>query len=733
MHPHLATLPTPATSSTTGLQLQGPALVLARVLWAALFVLALAVFGMALYTYYLGHSSLACVNHPFPEYVSTCLNFQAGIREWGLSVNGYAGYFLVVQLLAGIPYFVVGALMVWRRSTELRVLLFSVWLAALAAAGTWFNPIWEWMGDERFNPLVPLWGKWLAVEVPGAILTVVLFTGLVLVAYLFPDGRFVPRWTRGCAAVLLPVVILFPVFPDSPVDIRTWPFPSFQLIVLSAAATVIYAFLYRYRRAADAIQRQQLKWFMVGLAMLCLNYVVDFSVFDIYPAITGDYPIATTRQAVAWELVQDTHWYLSSGLFAIAVGLAVFRYRLWDVDVVINRALVYGTLTVIVIGVYVLIVGVLGTLAQSNLNWLASILATGLIAVLVQPLRDRLQTAVNRLMYGERDDPVSVLNRLGARLEATLAPEAVLPVLVETVGQALKLPYVAIRLNDRLVAEYVKAGTRPAETLQTIPLKHQFETIGWLLVAPRAPGEPFNALDRHLLENIAQQAGLAAHAVSLTNELQNARQSLVAAREEERRRLRRDLHDGLGPALASQGLKLAAAKQLLPHNPAAVEPLLNDVLAQTYETVNEVRRLVYGLRPPALDERGLAEAIRDHVTQSASSGLQVQVGELPRELASLPAAVEVAAYRIAAEALTNVLRHAQARQCSVQFRHNGKELLIDIVDDGRGLPPELRAGVGLRSMRERAEELGGTFTVHHGPAGGTHVSAALPLGEKTPA
>lgn len=733
MNPQLAATPTSVNVQTHSQPLRGPVLALARAGWAALFALALAVFGLSLYTYYLGHSSLACVNHPFPEYAPTCLSFQAAIREWGLSVDGLAGYFLAVQFITGVPYFVVGGLMAWRRSAEPRVLLFSVWLATLAAAGTWFNPIWEWMNDARFNPVLNALGKWLAVDVPGAILSAVMYSGVILVAYSFPDGRFVPRWTRWCAVLLLAVVNLFSFFPGSLVDIRTWSPPLPQIITLSGIVTVIYAFLFRYRRVASATQRQQLKWFVAGLSMLILNYAVDFVVFNVYPALTGDYPIDTARRAVIWELVQDTHWYASSFLFAMAIGLAVFRYRLWDVDFVINRALVYGTLTLAVVGVYVLVVGGLGALAQSNLNWLASILATGLIAVLVQPLRDRLQSGVNRLMYGERDDPVSVLNRLGARLEVTLAPEAVLPALVETVGQTLKLPYVAIKLKDSLAAEYASGGTRPTVGLQAIPLKHQFETIGFLLIAPRAPGEPFSLLDEHLLENIARQAGMAVHAVSLTKDLQTARQNLVTAREEERRRLRRDLHDGLGPALASQGLKLAAAKQLLQHNPASVEPLLNEVIAQTQETVNDVRRLVYGLRPPALDERGLAEAVRDHVTQSVSGsgGLQVQVGEVPATLPALPAAVEVAAYRIALEALTNVIRHAHAQHCSIQFQGNPDKLQIDITDDGRGLPIELRVGVGLRSMRERAEELGGTLTVKAAPNGGTQVSATLPLGEST--
>jgi signal transduction histidine kinase len=213
--------------------------------------------------------------------------------------------------------------------------------------------------------------------------------------------------------------------------------------------------------------------------------------------------------------------------------------------------------------------------------------------------------------------------------------------------------------------------------------------------------------------------------------LQQAHQRLITVVEEERRRLRRDLHDGLGTALASVGLIVAAPNQLLRRDPDSVASLLDQVLTQNQETVREVRRLVYGLRPPALDERGLAEAIRAHILNSQSSRLQIEVGELPIGLPPLPAAVEVAAYRIALEALTNVIRHAQAGRCAIRFTQMGNgsatALQIEIVDDGIGLPNELRVGVGLRSMRERAEELGGTYVIESDMGGGTRVYVKIPL------
>jgi signal transduction histidine kinase len=365
--------------------------------------------------------------------------------------------------------------------------------------------------------------------------------------------------------------------------------------------------------------------------------------------------------------------------------------------------------------------------------------------VLVQPLRDRLQRGVNRMMYGERDDPITVLSRLGQRLEGTLAPGAVLPSLVETVAQTLKLPYVAIETNGQRLDSQQEADLTPINILfptisygnpQTevirFPLIYQSEMIGQLLVALRAPGEALSPMDRHLLENIAHQAGMAVHAVNLTADLQRSRQRLVTTREEERRRLRRDLHDGLGPNLASQGLKLAAVRQLLESDPTNAGLLLDQVMAQNKSTVEDVRRLVYGLRPPALDEFGLVAAIRDHVAgMDGKSALEIQITELESGLPPLSAAVEVAAYRIVLEALTNVIRHAQAQHCKIRFSidqtDSQRMLRVEIQDDGIGLPNAHHTGVGTRSMRERAEELGGSCTIESRAGAGTCVCVKIPL------
>lgn len=370
-------------------------------------------------------------------------------------------------------------------------------------------------------------------------------------------------------------------------------------------------------------------------------------------------------------------------------------------------------------------------------NLLLSLLATGLIAVLFQPLRTRIQRGVNRLLYGERDEPHRVLVRLGQRLEATLTPEAVLPMIVETVAQALKLPFAAITRTSaeggsapQTLAQY---GQHPDPTEQErVPLVYQQEIVGELVLAPRQKGERLTPADQRFLRDLAPQIGVAVHAVRLTADLrhltvdlQRSRERLVTTREEERRRLRRDLHDGLGPQLSSQTLTLTAARKMLRQDPEAADRLLADATTHAQEAIADIRRLVYALRPPALDDLGLLAAIQEQLNQYHSSGV-VLILEAPEQLPPLPAAVEVACYRIVQEALTNVIRHSHAHICTVRLALE-EQVLLSIRDDGQGLPPAHHSGIGLASMHERAEELGGTCTMTSLPQGGTCVLAHLPL------
>jgi signal transduction histidine kinase len=319
-----------------------------------------------------------------------------------------------------------------------------------------------------------------------------------------------------------------------------------------------------------------------------------------------------------------------------------------------------------------------------------------------------------------------VLARLVGTLERTPSTNEVLPAIAETIAHSLKIPYVAIWLDQDGTEILAAASGSEATGLVSFPLVYQGEAIGRLEVARRASREEFSEADRRLIENIAHQAGAAAQTVRLNTELIRSRAQIVNEREDERLRIRRDLHDELGPLLAAQGLKLSAARQVIRTKPEKAEILVDEVIQQSRQTVADVRRLVHGLRPPVLDQLGLVDAICD-LARTHGSSPTLEISTPPEWLPQLPAAVEVNAYRILLEAWNNAVRHAHANRCIVKFLVEQNMLVISIQDDGIGMPKEYRAGVGLRSMRARAEEIGGGLSIDEVQPQGTRITARLPL------
>ncbi|HEV2107922.1 MAG TPA: histidine kinase [Thermomicrobiales bacterium] len=480
------------------------------------------------------------------------------------------------------------------------------------------------------------------------------------------------------------------------------------MILMLVAVILAIASAVRRFRHAEGSERRQLEWLVLGAGAVVAFMVGTQLLFKVPRGI------------------EEPLFYLAFAALPTAIGVAILKHDLYDIDLVLSRTLVWGSLTAVIVGTYVVVVGFLGTLVHARGDFIPSLVATGLVALLFQSLRDRVQRLVNRLIYGDRDDPYAVVSRLGWRLEATLAPGAVLPTIVKTVAEALKLPYVAIALRQGQTLSVTAAFGTPGRDLLNLPLMYQSEPVGQLSLAPRAPGDAFTTNDLRLLEDLARQVGIVAHAVRLTGELQRSRERLVTAREEERRRLRRDLHDGVGPSLASITLKLEAARNLLPRDPGAVDALLADLTTQTQAAIADVRRAVYDLRPPALDELGLVSALRAHAARLEGEGPRIVI-DAPCPLPALPAAVEVAAYRITLEALTNVIRHAAARTCLVRLLLSGGCLVVELTDDGRGIPADIRAGVGFTAMRERTVELGGTLQIGSTLGSGGRVTARLPL------
>jgi signal transduction histidine kinase len=374
-----------------------------------------------------------------------------------------------------------------------------------------------------------------------------------------------------------------------------------------------------------------------------------------------------------------------------------------------------------IVGIYAVVVITAATLIPDHHAWWPSAVAAALAALALIPLRETLQRAVTRLVYGRWHEPYEVLAGLGERLEAAADIDRLLDAAVTELTTGLDLRDVSVRGLD---GTSITGATTGTGTGTTIALQAYGTTVGCLTYQP--PDRQLSAAEQRLLRDLARQLGGALHARLLREDLQRARERLVLAREEQRRRLRRDLHDGIGPALAGLTLKTETARALLPPGTDGASQQLHDLSEEIRRTVVDVRRLVEGLRPPALDELGLAGACAQAAGRLTSgTDLAVSVhasGDLP----ALPAAVEVAAYRIVVEAVTNTVRHASARRCDVSLIFVPAGLAVTITDDGTGLPTPGDHGNGLAIMRERAEELGGTATVTDASPG-VIVAARLPV------
>lgn len=632
--------------------------------------------------------------------------------------DAYHGLSVLASMAAFLLSFSLAAVLYRRKWDERMAPFISFYLLGYGAVMAGPLESWSmyWLGGSGF-----------AINAQAVVMT----TPTIALMALFPNGRFAPAWTRWLVVfsfIWMPIAIFFPAS-------ELYQAPSatlllFLFFILSIFVPGLYAQIYRYRRVSSATERQQTKWVVFALCLWSAYVMLSTGPYFYMESLPPGAPRPW------WALATTLGWWLSLNILPLSLAVAVWRYRLWEVDVFINRALVYLALTACVIGIYILAVGALGLLFQAQANSWIALLATGLVAVLFAPLRERLQRGVNRILYGQRDEPFAVLTQLGKRVESALAAEMVLPTLVETISQTLKLPYVAIALKQGDGFRIAEAYGKPVDDPIRFPLSYHGSEIGQLLLARRAPEEAFSEAEVSLLGNIATQAGAAVHAVQLTAELQRSRQQLVTALEDERRRIRRDLHDGLGPTLAAHMLKAGSARALLGDQQPEAGRMLDELENDLEETLRQIRTLVYNLRPPALDQLGLAGAIKDYAGQIDRGNGPLEAGgegnalvitvTAPEPMPALPAAVEVAAYRIVQEALANVARHSGARHCQVELAC-GDSLYLAIRDDGTGLPPGYRPGLGLASMQERAAELGGRCQVKAAPGGGTQVLATLPI------
>ncbi len=623
-------------------------------------------------------------------------------------VAPYSGY--VADLTVGMLFPAAGALVVRRqpRNGAGWVLLSAGLVAVSALAHQWTHHAVV-TGDSL--PLVPV-AAWLA-----SWTFFPYWLQLPLLPLLFPDGALPSSGSRKLAigvVVLAAVGALAAAFrPDPNVEDLGMAnplgfgapsaMPAFIVVMMVAswgcmlvgALVCVGAFFLRQRRAVGR-ERAQLQWLLLGFL------------------VAAALPLLPVNGLVPSDVR------LALGLSAIpaSIGIAVVRHGLFDVEIVVNRAIVYGLLSALGLAGYA------AGLAAVR-RWVpegdAAPAVAAAVAFAAALGRERVQEWVSARLFGARNDPYAVVERVGASVEATSRPADALARLAEALRDALALPFVAVEAAVH-GAPGVTRGAAVAG-VEEFPAVVGGRQVACLRVGHRYRGERFRPEELAALADVARRAGAVVQAAVLTADLQASRERLVASAEEERRRIRRDLHDGLGPALAGMALQLDGLMARLGDESELSERAgrLRDQLANA---VSEVRHIVDGLRPAAVDELGLVEALR--LLGTANGSPPVVDVEVPDALPPVPAAIEVAAYRIAAEALANALRHSGAGRCRIAVRPEAADIILEVDDNGRGFGADIVSGVGLRSMHERASEVGGEVEVRSGPGSGTRVSARLP-------
>jgi signal transduction histidine kinase len=602
-----------------------------------------------------------------------------------------------------LVYAVTGALLVHLRPRNTIGWLFVLTglLQALSVGGGAYGGY----GVDVAEPEWPL-ARAVAQATSTIWMSSLVLPATVLVA-VYPSGRLPARWWRwpvaavcvGLAVVTVLTSLTQSAYDDivlsgpAPVDLpQSWWVPVAVLAggaVLGGAVTIWVATVVRLVRARPP-ERQQLAW------LVCVVLPLMLAVF---------------------VLPDSVEWLIAPlGLMVPgAVVVGVVRYRL--LGIVVSRALVYATLTAAVVVLYLAGAALAAAALGRTLSPVAGAVTAALLAVALSPARTWLQSAADRFVYGSRRDPVTAVTELGDRV-ADADEAELLPAVLDTVTTALRVP----------AAQVLPPG-EPADRAGAVavPLRVGGRDVGSLRVAERHPGEPFTAGDLRLLAALAPQVAVVVRALELTGSLERERDRVLAATHAERDRIRRDLHDGLGPSLAGIGLGVQAVQAHL-REPVDQQTggLLTRLRDEVDDAVGEVRRILDGLRPGSLDDVGLVAAVGRHADALAPSvPVRVIAGELP----PLPPEVETAAYRIAQEALTNVVRHSGARSAEVGLRTRDGRLEVAVADDGAGFvtgdDPGC-TGVGLESMRARARAVGGDLTVTTGPDG-TRVVAGLPL------
>ncbi|SEC11383.1 Histidine kinase [Nocardioides exalbidus] len=552
-----------------------------------------------------------------------------------------------------------------------------------------------------------------AVALVAGGLLLLLASGLALLGSDAAAGRIF--LVAGCLALPLAVLsyprlswrdplsfVVLVVLVGGGAISAAWPVAIYPLGFVVVGALLVHAWWAFEQGTSDdrrALTWSTLGWIGAGLAVTFLGFLGESAGTGVMTDVGPVFVVA-----------------LAVGPVAMAIG--VVRPEVVDVRGLVTQAVVATTVFLAYLSAAIGLASAIEVVGGTPLRATPLVVLCGLLAFGVRPLQVLLRGVVDQLLFGDRPDPLqaatSVADRIGDDPSLALA----------AVREALVLPYASLRAGGETLAS---SGTEVTHT-RVLPLRLGDDEVGEVVVGLRAGDLSLDAGDADVLRIVAPLLAQTLRAQAMSRDLQKSREAVVTAVEEERRRLRRDLHDGLGPTLSGVAFATDAARNQLHADPARADELLVQLRADTTRAITEIRRLVEGLRPPALDQLGLVGALRQHAsTLHSAAGTPLPVTLVaPAELPPLPAASEVAAYRIVVEALTNVVRHSCATSASVELGVRDGALVLAVRDDGTS-DSDWTPGVGISSMRERSLQVGGSLSAAATSAGGV-VEATIPLG-----
>jgi signal transduction histidine kinase len=649
---------------------------------------------------------------------------------------------IVLELVAGRPdeavfsallltFPVVGFFVVARRPDAL-----LGWLMVAMGVGAALFGVFTGYGAYAVTHDLPYGPVALALGGPGWVPFIGISGYLLL---LFPDGRLPsPRWrwfSWTCGVALSLVVVFIWFFPgdfadsgfpgiENPLGIDALaPFVDgpFTLLLFAAPLLVVGGFVSlvgRMRRTTDDVVRHQIRWLAYAASVMAVFFVMSF-----LPGLDND---------DAWGGWIQTVGAMSFMLIPVAIGIAILRYRLYDIDVVIRKTLVFAVMAAVIAVVYVgLVVGV-GALVGSRGSPILSALAAAIVALVFQPVRARARRLADRIVFGKRSTPYEVMAEFGEQLAGTYAANDVLErtarVLAEGVGAQRADVRLAVGGDMRSVATWPSgAGGAPDDFVAEV--RHQGEVLGALAVS-MPPSDPIDPTREQLVQDLASQAGLVLRNERLTGQLRArlvdlkaAQKRLVAAQDQERRKLERNIHDGAQQQLVALQVRHRLAEQLIDRDPATAKQMLGELQKDTAQALDDLRDLARGIYPPLLADEGLLAALE---AQARRAPLPVTVRS--DGFRRYPQDVETAVYFSVLEALQNVTKHAGATSVEVSLDDQTEAVRFTVRDDGRGFDPSGTGyGTGLQGIADRLGAVEGRLEIESAPGRGTVVAGTIPV------